>query len=284
MTDACCRIFVAGAVSTVGKSTLCLGLLGYLLEEAGVPASKLAYIKPATQCEKFDTVAQWCEAKGVRFVGGASAPIIYYPGLTRAVIAGEASVDLKAVARTVDELCCDRLMCVIDGVGFPGVGSCVGASNADVAKACTAPVVLVGKAGVGSAIDEYCLNATFFEHLGVPVLGAVFNKAQNEGFYAVEKIRGPIETFFHDSRSRETCYGVVPELRGDLDSADAAIAHLKAHVNFKALLRDAGLDVYNRKRRSSSRATLAAGAVVSSVDRTAIEERARADGAVFAVN
>jgi hypothetical protein len=43
-------------------------------------------------------------------------------------------------------------------VGFPAVGSVVGVSNVEVAKASRAPVVVVGKSGVGGAIDAYTLN------------------------------------------------------------------------------------------------------------------------------
>ena len=45
----------------------------------------------------------------------------------------------------------------------------MGVDNAAVAKAAKAPVVLVGKAAKGDAIDNYNLNAVFFEAKGVPV-------------------------------------------------------------------------------------------------------------------
>ena len=44
------RIFVAGAASHAGKSTVCLGLLSALAERWG--AGSVAYIKPATQDER----------------------------------------------------------------------------------------------------------------------------------------------------------------------------------------------------------------------------------------
>ena len=53
----------------------------------------------------------------------------------------------------VDELSEDRKVVIIDGVGFPAVGTVCGTSNADVAAALRAPVVLVVKSGVGGAID-----------------------------------------------------------------------------------------------------------------------------------
>ena len=62
------RIFVAGAASHAGKSTVCLGLLSALAERWG--AGSVAYIKPATQDERLDGVARWCDARGVARVAG----------------------------------------------------------------------------------------------------------------------------------------------------------------------------------------------------------------------
>ena len=76
------RIFVAGAASHAGKSTVCLGLLSALAERWG--AGSVAYIKPATQDERLDGVARWCDARGVARVAGADCPLVYYAGFTRA--------------------------------------------------------------------------------------------------------------------------------------------------------------------------------------------------------
>lgn len=86
---------------------------------------------------------------------------------------------------------------MVDGVGYPAVGSIVGVSNADLALAlgeggtgtATAtpppPILLVGRPGVGDAVDSFNLNATFFRHRGLRVLGAVFNRLPPDGFYAL---------------------------------------------------------------------------------------------------
>lgn len=78
---------------------------------------------------------------------------------------------------------------VVDGVGYPAVGSICGVSNGDVAAALKAPVLLVGKSGVGDAVDSYNLNACFFEARGVRVLGGVFNRISTTGYYSVERCR-----------------------------------------------------------------------------------------------
>lgn len=78
---------------------------------------------------------------------------------------------------------------MVDGVGYPAVGSICGVSNGDVAAALDAPVLLVGKSGVGDAVDSYNLNACFFEARGVRVLGGVFNRISTTGYYSLERCR-----------------------------------------------------------------------------------------------
>ena len=55
---------------------------------------------------------------------------------------------------------------IVDGVGYPSVGSICNLSNADIALALKAPVLLVGKSGVGDAVDSFNMNARFFESYG----------------------------------------------------------------------------------------------------------------------
>lgn len=62
-------------------------------------------------------------------------------------------------------------------------------SNGDVTAALKAPVLLVGKSGVGDAVDSYNLNACFFEARGVRVLGGVFNRISTAGYYSLERCR-----------------------------------------------------------------------------------------------
>lgn len=99
----------------------------------------------------------------------------------------------------------------MDGVGYPAVGSICGVSNGDVAAALGAPVLLVGKSGVGDAVDSYNLNACFFEARGVRVLGGVFNRISLDGYYSLERCREVIpilkllEQLHQDDRSPSWC-------------------------------------------------------------------------------
>ena len=174
------RLFVAGDKSTSGKSTVSMGLLAALIE-AGIPASELAYIKPATQCVSSTLTARFCQDQGIAYehIG----PLVFYRGFTRkfleeapsapAAAGGAAGGDpLPATcAAAVERISHGKRVTLIDGVGYPSVGSIVGCSSADVAIACRSPVLVVGRSGVGDAIDSFNLCATYFERQRVPVLG-----------------------------------------------------------------------------------------------------------------
>lgn len=208
------RIFIAGDRSSVGKSSVCLGLLGNLLA-AGYAPERLAYIKPATQSESTQLIQLFCEQQGIhcRPVG----PLVYYRGFTRAYLAGETESTATLLAdcgRAVDRIARGKQVVLIDGVGFPAVGSICGTSNAAVAGACGYPVVqeekrrrpvgvcLVGGSGVGAAVDAFNLNATYFEQAGIPVLGAIFNKLSETGFYSLENCRTQVTSYFDQNEEQ----------------------------------------------------------------------------------
>ena len=171
------RLFVSGNRSQVGKSSVCLGILGSLLRSGFSPA-EVSYIKPATQCTKATLVAEFCQRNGIR--SQHIGPIVYYSGFTRKFLNGdtESSAEmLEKVRVAVDAIASgDVKICVVDGVGYPAVGSICGVDNAALARAAGAAVVLVAKAGVGDAIDSFNLDASWFLARGIPVLGAIYNR------------------------------------------------------------------------------------------------------------
>ncbi len=95
---------------------------------------------------------------------------------------------MTSVVQSVEEIECGKKLVIIDGiyyiltlillriscvqvsiicglfcsgVGYPAVGSICGISNADSANALNASVLLVGKSGVGDAVDSFNLNARY---------------------------------------------------------------------------------------------------------------------------
>jgi dethiobiotin synthetase len=219
------RLFVSGDRAQVGKSTVCLGLVGALLQ-SGYAASELAYIKPATQCEKPQLVTKFCRQQGIACC--EVGPILFYKGFTREFLKGgtETSTQLLEKARKkVEEVGRGKKVVVVDGVGYPAVGSICGVSNAHVAKKLGTPVVLVGKKGVGDAVDSFNLNATFFESHGVKVLGGIFNRLPDDGFYSLEHCRENVTAYFEQFQPEKRVYGFLPELT---DGGHSALAAEKA--------------------------------------------------------
>ena len=241
------RIFVAGDRSSVGKSSISLGLLGTFLTMGYAP-SELAYIKPATQCEAPQLVQAFCEKMGIPCV--PVGPIVYYKGFTRAYLAGETdtSEQLLGLAReAVATLAPGKRILLIDGVGFPAVGSICGTDNASIARACghedgTPPgVIVVSPSGVGNAVDSFNLNASFFTARQVPVLGAIFNKVPLEGFYSLENCRQAVTSYFEQYQPEKTAFGFVPmypEIAGDdaINHVDGFIQTFAKHVDVPAIL------------------------------------------------
>ena len=205
-------IFVAGDKSSVGKSTTCLCLISSLIK-LGVSTQDIAYIKPVTQCEEEQPITRFCNRLGIACE--AIGPVVFYKGFTRAFLAGEtesSSQLLKKSYDAVNRISQGKKLVVIDGVGYPAVGSICGLSNADVAAASKAPVLIIGKSGVGDAVDSYNLNASFFEHRGLKVLGGIFNKFALEGFYNLDACRSSIISFFKQYKITHYPYGFMPAL------------------------------------------------------------------------
>ena len=212
------------------------GLLGNLLTMGYTP-SDVAYIKPATQSESTQLIQIYCEKKGIECI--PIGPLVYYRGFTRAFLAGETAPTedlLAACGSAVDRLARGKKVILMDGVGFPAVGSICGTDNAAVALACSYPlangtrkpasVLIVGGSGVGSAVDAFNLNATYFERAHMPVMGAIFNKlTTDEGsFYSLQICKEQVTKYFdqneHQRRWNRRPFGFCPlydKLKGDDD-------------------------------------------------------------------
>ncbi|KAL7560655.1 hypothetical protein ACA910_001338 [Epithemia clementina (nom. ined.)] len=201
VVPSCLRLFVAGDRSSVGKTSTCLGLLGTLLYQLGYTPQELAYIKPATQSEALHQPIQvFCQNVGIQCV--PIGPLVYYRGFTRAFMAGETESTaqlLERCAQAVDRVARDKRVVIVDGVGFPSVGSICGQTSASTPvyyNRSPMAVLLVGGSGVGAAVDAYNLNANYFASAKVPVLGAIFNKLSLTGYYALEECRKQVSFYF----------------------------------------------------------------------------------------
>ena len=67
---------------------------------------------------------------------------------------------------------------IVDGIGGPSTGSIVGVSNVDIALSLEAPVLFVGTAGIGAAIDDTILAVSFMQQQGIKNIALIYNKLQ----------------------------------------------------------------------------------------------------------
>jgi len=143
---------------------------------------------------------------------------------------------------------------LVDGVGYPSVGSICNLSNANVASTLNSSVLLVGKAGVGDAVDSYNLNSIFFESQDITVLGGVFNKFPLTGYYNLTSCKESIELYFSQYRSNHRLYGFIPTVENagmaiDDDNGtewsfeDSFMKDFMARFDMNALI----LDLWNYK-------------------------------------
>lgn len=168
-------LYVMGAASGVGKSTVCAGILAWLVANGSAPG-RLAYIKPMTQCVEKQPVARFCERMEIAHhdVGR----LIYRKGFTKDFIDGLTLGSMALRSRVMDEITeisDAKEIVVIDGVGGPADGSVIGVSNADIAISLPCQVIFVGKSGIGAAIDNTVLCLSFMQNRWIPNIWVIYN-------------------------------------------------------------------------------------------------------------
>lgn len=260
--DSPLRLFVAGSRSTAGKSSICLGILKALIERYGVSPAQLSYIKPATQCEAEQPITRYCRRVGIRC--NSIGPVVFYKGFTRAFLAGETTSSatlLAQIREAVHQTGQGSRLQLVDGVGYPAVGAICGVCNGKVASTLDAPAVVIGRPGVGDAVDSYCLDAAYLRSCGVRVLGPLFNRLAREGFYGLEACRAPVEQFFRLTMPDERPYGFLPLIEEEGEGRESTVdrdmlreerfqdrlaAAVEDHVDLRRLIFDVWRDQVRR--------------------------------------
>jgi dethiobiotin synthetase len=180
-------LYVMGAESGAGKSTVCLGILTQLLA-SGLTPDQLAYIKPVTQCIAKQTVALFCEQTKIPCIDIGN--LVFRKGFSRDFIDGltKRSDELMAdMLASILGIAKDKVVVIIDGVGDPSVGSVVGVSNVDVALSLPCSVIFVGNPGIGAAIDNTVLCVSFMQYKGLANIGIIYNKIPLSAFAEIKK-------------------------------------------------------------------------------------------------
>lgn len=223
-------LFVAGHGSGAGKSTVCLALMQHAITAKadgglGLAPSDIAYIKPATQCETPTDVSMWCDRRGITSIG--VGPVVFRAGFTASIIGlpdselhdREAAL-LASVTEAVSALLESRQFVLVDGVGYPSVGSCVGLGNAAIAARLRLPVLLVGTPGLGDCIDTFELMITYFAAKGARVAAAVVNRSVDTERHKVQDTLPLIERTFARKFSSVAFCGAAPVVTRSTETLD----------------------------------------------------------------
>ncbi|MFN7115700.1 MAG: AAA family ATPase [Saprospiraceae bacterium] len=184
------RIYVAATSQHVGKTTCTLGIYSVLRERG----YNVGYCKPVGQ--EFVDLGElkvdkdallFSKMMGFELQADLHSPVIIGSGVTTAYLENPTKFNFKEkilhAAAVLDE---KHDVVVYEGTGHPGVGSVVDLSNADVAKALGAEVIMVVEGGVGSTIDELNVKLALFRELNVPIHGVIINKVLTE---KMDKVR-----------------------------------------------------------------------------------------------
>ncbi len=167
-----------GSASGVGKSTICEYLLAQLLLD-GFQPEQLAYIKPMTQCTDKQAVTVFCERKGISHQGLGN--LVFKKGFSKDFIDGltkSSALLMEDILAEIDRISENKDIVIVDGIGGPSTGSIVGVSNVDIALSLEAPVLFVGTAGIGAAIDDTILAVSFMQQQGIKNIALIYNKLQ----------------------------------------------------------------------------------------------------------
>lgn len=165
-----------GSASGVGKTTLCEGLLAQLLL-IGYQPEQLAYIKPMTQCTNKQAVTDFCEREQIahRSIGS----LVFKKGFSKDFIDGLTKSSAKLLEDILAEIAKiseNKDIVIVDGIGGPSTGCVIGVSNVDIALSLDSPVLFVGKAGIGAAIDDTILAVSFMQRQGIQNIALIYNK------------------------------------------------------------------------------------------------------------
>jgi len=169
-------LYMMGSASGAGKTMLCEGLLAQLLLNAYRP-EQLAYIKPMTQCIEKQAVTVFCEHAHIAHRSLGS--LVFKKGFSKDFIddlTKNSTILREEVLAEIADISANKVVVIIDGIGGPATGSVIGVSNVDIAMALDAPVLFVGKAGIGAAIDDTILAVSFMQQQGLHKIALIYNK------------------------------------------------------------------------------------------------------------
>jgi hypothetical protein len=230
-------IYISATERNMGKTSISIGLIKYMIERG----MKVGFMKPIAQ--------RYVEVDGGRFSADAvlvkrifalphrledMSPVVVEKGLTEEYIMKKRRSFKRRIVSSYRRIAQDSEFVVVEGTGHAGVGSCLDMSNPDVAKAISAPVLMVAEGGIGNTIDRTMLNKSLFELKEVRVLGIVINKVREEKY---ERIQNLLKVAF--KAKGMDVFGFVPYIR---HLATPTIAQIAKQTNATVISSNEGLE------------------------------------------
>lgn len=179
------KVFVAATGQNCGKTTMSLALMHLARKRY----SRIGFIKPfGPKVSRYLDRDVDMDAKLMAKIHHQDqnlewmSPVVLQPGDTRRMLDGYISPEslLNRIKTACQKLEDQFDFLVVEGAGHSGVGSVAGISNARIAAELDAPVVMVTGAGIGSTVDDVCLNLALYRETGARVCIVMPNKIRRE--------------------------------------------------------------------------------------------------------
>lgn len=178
---ACKKIFIAATGQHCGKTTISLSLMHLARKKY----NRVGFVKPiGPKCIEYNGLIMDMDAAMMASVYSLDSdahlmsPMTITPGSTREFLDGKIAPDtprtlIYDAIRTLEQ---HYDFLIIEGAGHGGVGSVVGANNAQVASMMGAPVLMVTNGGIGNVVDAVELNLALYEREKADVRVIMVNK------------------------------------------------------------------------------------------------------------
>jgi hypothetical protein len=230
-------LYVAGTQRNVGKTTFCIGLIS-ALQQRGL---SVGYTKPLGQ-RVSDVDGQQLH-DDARVITRALA--LEAESASMAVPLPRGRVEKEIYDLHTPELAekvagvCRRLrdkhdVIVVESMGHVAMGSCLKLSAAEVIRLLDARALLISGGGIGRAIDDISLCATFLTSRGANLAGVVVNKIWPEKYRRVREATAKglenlgIRSFgaipYEEALSSPTFGQVAEELHGEILSGRESLS------------------------------------------------------------
>ena len=91
-------------------------------------------------------------------------------------------------------------------------------------------------------MDSYNLNASYFKHKDVTVLGGIFNRLSLDGYYSLDNCKKAVIQYFDKYKDQEKAFGFIPEVPSISKSREKKDSNIPNNDESKINNYDADLD------------------------------------------